>query len=305
MYDNDWGEQPEDWSGGGALAKRLDAERPQHARRVALRARAGQLRRLPRASRFRGAPARAARACRRSGRRTASACSTKATPCISRPGRQARTAPERHRRARAFRRGRHPRHAGSRRVPRPRSGDRAVGKAIPAASSLRDPFDLTQPDRRAIVRESMLLGMQMNIAAPAWGVPAPATARSAPPPSARLTFSVPYFVSQGASCPLLLHPHLRARPSAVTSPPSKSRTSARSSGAATARGSLRAAAHAGAEGRHVHDRAGRVRRDPRPERLGQVDARPPALDAADQRRRRGPDLRPRRLQRVARRSAGS
>jgi uncharacterized cupin superfamily protein len=23
MYDNDWGEQPEDWSGGGALAKRL------------------------------------------------------------------------------------------------------------------------------------------------------------------------------------------------------------------------------------------------------------------------------------------
>src|SRR3954462_8524289 len=39
-----------------------------------------------------------------------------------------------------------------------------------------------------------------------------------------------------------------------------------------------------------------MRRDPRAERLGQVDARPPAFDAADQRRRRGTDLRPRRVQ---------
>ena len=58
-------------------------------------------------------------------------------------------------------------------------------------------------------------------------------------------------------------------------------------------------------GRHVHDRARRVRRDPRPERIGQVDACPPALDPADQRRRRGPHLRPRRVPRHARSSAGS
>ena len=38
--------------------------------------------------------------------------------------------------------------------------------------------------------------------------------------------------------------------------------------------------------RHVHDGAGRERRHPRPERLGEVDARPPALDAAPARRGR-------------------
>ena len=46
--------------------------------------------------------------------------------------------------------------------------------------------------------------------------------------------------------------------------------------------------------RHVHDRAGRDRRDPRPERLGEVDARPPALDAPPPGRRLGADPRPRR-----------
>ena len=43
--------------------------------------------------------------------------------------------------------------------------------------------------------------------------------------------------------------------------------------------------------------------DPRPERLGQVDARPPALDAAAARRRLRPHLRPRRLRETARRAA--
>ena len=57
---------------------------------------------------------------------------------------------------------------------------------------------------------------------------------------------------------------------------------------------------AGAPGRHVHDRARRVRRHPRPERLGQVDAGPAALHAAAARRRRGAHLRPRRVPRVAR-----
>ena len=41
--------------------------------------------------------------------------------------------------------------------------------------------------------------------------------------------------------------------------------------------------------------ARRVRRDPGPERLGQVDARPRALDAAARRRRRGARLRARRV----------
>ena len=61
-------------------------------------------------------------------------------------------------------------------------------------------------------------------------------------------------------------------------------------------GPLRAQASvAGARRRHVHDRPWRVRRHPRPERLGEVDARPSPLDAAHQRRRRGADLRPRRV----------
>ena len=55
--------------------------------------------------------------------------------------------------------------------------------------------------------------------------------------------------------------------------------------------------------RLVRDRARRVRRDPRPERLGQVDARPPALDAAPAGRRRGARLRPRRVQGAARGAA--
>ena len=51
----------------------------------------------------------------------------------------------------------------------------------------------------------------------------------------------------------------------------------------------------GAEGRLVHDGARRDGRHPRPERVGQVDAGPPALDAAAARRRHGAGLRPRRL----------
>ena len=43
----------------------------------------------------------------------------------------------------------------------------------------------------------------------------------------------------------------------------------------------------GAQRRLLRDRARRVRRDPRPERLGQVDAGPAALDVAPARRRRG------------------
>ena len=43
---------------------------------------------------------------------------------------------------------------------------------------------------------------------------------------------------------------------------------------------------AGARGRLARARAWRVRRDPRPERLGEVDARPPALDPAPAGRRR-------------------
>ena len=63
---------------------------------------------------------------------------------------------------------------------------------------------------------------------------------------------------------------------------------ARSSGAGpTAAAASRTAKPCRAQGRHLHDGPRRVRRDPRPERLGQVDARPPALDAAAARRRLG------------------
>ena len=48
---------------------------------------------------------------------------------------------------------------------------------------------------------------------------------------------------------------------------------------------------------------GETRRDPRPERLRQVDAGPPALDAAPARRRQRARLRPRRLRRAAPRAA--
>ena len=48
----------------------------------------------------------------------------------------------------------------------------------------------------------------------------------------------------------------------------------------------------GTRRRLVHDGEGRDRRHPRPERLGEVDARPPALDAALARRRIGADPRP-------------
>ncbi len=54
-----------------------------------------------------------------------------------------------------------------------------------------------------------------------------------------------------------------------------------------------------AEGRLVHDRARRDGRHPGPERLGQVDAGPPALDAAPPRRRHRARLRARRLHRAA------
>ena len=50
------------------------------------------------------------------------------------------------------------------------------------------------------------------------------------------------------------------------------------------------------KGRRLRDRARRVRRHLGPERLGQVDARPPALDAAASGRRHGHRLRLRRLQ---------
>ena len=61
--------------------------------------------------------------------------------------------------------------------------------------------------------------------------------------------------------------------------------------------------HARAAGRQLHDAPRRVRRHPGPERLGQVDARPPALDAAPARRRQRPRVRPRRLHRAAGRAA--
>ncbi len=60
-------------------------------------------------------------------------------------------------------------------------------------------------------------------------------------------------------------------------------------------GPVRAQEAGGAAGRHVHDRAGRVRRDPGSERLGEVDAGPAALDAALPRRRQRRGVRPRRL----------
>src|SRR5439155_16123045 len=53
--------------------------------------------------------------------------------------------------------------------------------------------------------------------------------------------------------------------------------------------------------RHLRDRARRVRRDPGSERLGQVDARPAALDAAFPGRGQRTHLRPRRPHRRARR----
>src|SRR5439155_15614595 len=55
--------------------------------------------------------------------------------------------------------------------------------------------------------------------------------------------------------------------------------------------------------RDVLDRARRMRRDPRPERLGQVDARSAAVDAAAARRRYRGGLRPRRLPPAARGAA--
>ena len=64
-----------------------------------------------------------------------------------------------------------------------------------------------------------------------------------------------------------------------------------------------AEARRGARGRDVHDGARRVRRHPGPERLGQVNAGPAAVDAAAARRRQRDDLRPRRRQGVARRAA--
>jgi len=53
---------------------------------------------------------------------------------------------------------------------------------------------------------------------------------------------------------------------------------------------------ASAEQRQLRHGARRMRRDPRPERLGQVDAGPTALDAAAPGRRLGAHLRPRRVQ---------
>ena len=76
-------------------------------------------------------------------------------------------------------------------------------------------------------------------------------------------------------------------------------TSARSSRAATRRRAASPQEAGCAAGRHVHDGARRVRRDPGPERLGQVDAGPAALDAAPPRRRQRARLRPRRLHRAA------
>jgi hypothetical protein len=58
-----------------------------------------------------------------------------------------------------------------------------------------------------------------------------------------------------------------------------------------------------AEGRHVHGPPRRMRRDPRAQRVGQVDARPPALDAALARRRLRAHLRPRRVHGDADRAA--
>ena len=56
-------------------------------------------------------------------------------------------------------------------------------------------------------------------------------------------------------------------------------------------------------GRQLHDGARRDARDPGPERLGQVDAGPPAVDAAAPRRRQRPRVRPRRLHGAACRAA--
>src|SRR3989440_8839153 len=58
-----------------------------------------------------------------------------------------------------------------------------------------------------------------------------------------------------------------------------------------------------AQGRHLRDRARRVRRDPGAERLGQVDARPAALHPAAPRGWRRAHLRTRRLPRASRRPA--
>ena len=67
-------------------------------------------------------------------------------------------------------------------------------------------------------------------------------------------------------------------------------------------GRRRSAACSGARRRQLHHGARRVRRDPRPERVGQVDAGPPALDAAPARRRQRERLRARRLPRQRRRA---
>ena len=55
--------------------------------------------------------------------------------------------------------------------------------------------------------------------------------------------------------------------------------------------------------RQLHDAARRVRRDPRPERIGQVDARAPAVDAAAARRRQRQGVRARRVHGAALRAA--
>ena len=160
---------------------------------------------------------------------------------------------------------------------------------------------LTARRRSAYPWLAMLLRNVMNRKA---RTPGPAVrAAAARPRTARrgLPFSVPVPFLQGAACPLSHHPRpARPRPHASTCRRSTSATCARRSCAATeAPAGSRATAVAGARGRQLHDRARRVRRDPGPERLGQVDARPPALDAADQRRRRGAHLRPRRVPRGA------
>ena len=85
--------------------------------------------------------------------------------------------------------------------------------------------------------------------------------------------------------------------------PSRSTTCARTSSAATARAASGRAAACRAARRQLPDRPRRVRRDPRAERLGQVDARPPALDAAAARRRQRRGVRDRRVRKAAGRPA--
>ena len=75
----------------------------------------------------------------------------------------------------------------------------------------------------------------------------------------------------------------KARPSRCAS---CARSSAASDPASAARSGREAHARRPRR-RLVHDGRGRDRRHPRPERLGEVDARPPALDAAAARRRHG------------------